>query len=139
MNNIRMFSKSDGAQVRELFNQLTKKEVHFDAHACFSDKSLCSVVIENEEKKIVGFGCLVMYRIPTKGIVGRIEDVVIHENFRGKGLGRDLLCKLLSVAKNHNIGMVTLTSNPSRVAARALYVSLGFKHSETGVFEINID
>ncbi len=139
MTNIRMFSESDGTQVQELFKQLTKKAVHFDAHACFSDESLCSIVIENDVEKIIGFGCLVMYRVPTKGIVGRIEDIVVHENFRGNGFGRDLLYKLLLLAKNHNIGIVSLTSNPSRVVARALYTSLGFKLKETGVFEICIN
>ena len=34
------------------------------------------------------------------------------------------------------VASIELTSHPSRVAARALYRSLGFKPRKTGVFEL---
>ncbi len=133
-----MFTESDGDQVRALFKQLTTKETQFDPHACSRDRSSYSMVIENEEQNIVGFGCLVVYLVPTKGIVGRIEDIVVDRNFRGQGLGRKLLQELLLLAKGYCVTNVSLTSAPSRVEARALYESLGFKLRDTGVFEIHI-
>lgn len=66
-----------------------------------------------------------------------IEDVVVDESCRGKGLGRSLVRAALShLRAKEKSPVVYLTSNPSRVAARNLYVSEGFQEYETGVFRI---
>ena len=45
------------------------------------------------EKEVVGMLSLVVVRIPT-GTKVWIEDVVVDENSRGKGIGRSLICLL---------------------------------------------
>ena len=67
-----------------------------------------------------------------------MEDVVVHENHRGKGLDKKLMNELLRIAKNKKIKSVHLTSNPKRVAARKLYRSLGFEQKKTGVFVLHL-
>lgn len=66
-----------------------------------------------------------------------IEDVIVDGRFRGQGIGRALIRAALEhVGKKEESPAVYLTSNPSRTAARALYLSEGFEEYETGVFRI---
>lgn len=66
-----------------------------------------------------------------------IEDVIVDERFRGQGAGRALIRTAVDYARNElKASSIYLTSNPSRIAARALYRSEGFEEYETGVFRI---
>lgn len=66
-----------------------------------------------------------------------IEDVIVDEAFRGQGAGRALLRAAVGYARQElKASCIYLTSNPSRVQARALYRSEGFEEYETGVFRI---
>lgn len=66
-----------------------------------------------------------------------IEDVIVDESFRKQGVGRALLQAAVDYARNElKASSIYLTSNPSRIAARALYRSEGFEEYETGVFRI---
>lgn len=66
-----------------------------------------------------------------------IEDVIVDEAFRGQGAGRALLRTAVGYARQElKASCIYLTSNPSRVQARALYRSEGFEEYETGVFRI---
>ena len=66
-----------------------------------------------------------------------IEDVVVDEVCRGKGVGRALVKAAVNHVKTMNENSVIyLTSNPSRVSARALYRSEGFEEYDTGVFRM---
>lgn len=64
-----------------------------------------------------------------------IEDVVVEEKHRGKGIGRALVKEAIAHAKTvEDDPAIYLTSNPSRIAARNIYMSEGFEEYETGVF-----
>ena len=102
-----------------------------------NDSDCTCLVIENNGE-IVGFGALIIYQTPVKSYVGTIEDVVVDEAYRGQGLGRKLIQELIQIAKDKNIKMVSLTSDPSRVVARKLYTSLGFSLLKTGVFRLEL-
>lgn len=66
-----------------------------------------------------------------------IEDVIVDSTFRGKGFGRELVRKAVDFArKKEGLPTIYLTSNPSRISARSLYVSEGFEEYETGVFRL---
>jgi len=82
---------------------------------------------------IVGSMTLAMFRIPT-GLRAWIEDVVVDERARGKGVGRLLNERALEVAKAAGAKTVDLTSRPSREAANRLYQRLGFVVRETNVY-----
>lgn len=131
----RKLKSEDTKDLMELFKQLTTKEVLFDAVHCINYPNLHCIVLE-DNGSIVGFGALVIYRTPAKGLVGRLEDIVIDQRLRGQGYGRELINKLLEIAKEQNLKSVNLTSNPSRVEARRLYENLGFVLKNTGVFQL---
>lgn len=85
--------------------------------------------------KIVGTACLMM--IPQ--ITGRksyMEDVVVDENYRGQQWGKKLVLELIEVAKKLHIDSIELKSEPHRVAANALYKSLGFVPQEANVYKM---
>jgi N-acetylglutamate synthase-like GNAT family acetyltransferase len=133
----RNLKDKDERELLELFKQLTTHEIKFSAEACISDSTLRCLVVE-ENGRVVGFGALAIYRVPTKGLVGRVEDIVVDQKLRKRGFGRELVTRLLQLAKHNHVQSVSLTSSPHRVEARKLYESLGFKMKDTGVFERNL-
>jgi ribosomal protein S18 acetylase RimI-like enzyme len=66
-----------------------------------------------------------------------IEYVVVDPAHRGEGVGRALVRAAVNYVKeNETAPAIYLTSNPSRVAARSLYMSEGFEEYNTGVFRL---
>ena len=96
-----------------------------------SEDTLVFVAEENDE--ILGTVTLALYRIPS-GTKAWIEDVVVDESARGKGVSVDLMKHALDAARNIGVEKVDLTSQPFRVAANNLYVKLGFELRETNVY-----
>ena len=83
--------------------------------------------------RIVGTLTLVMFRIPT-GLRAMIEDVVVDERRRGRGVAAALTRAALDRARAAGARTVDLTSRPSRVAANRLYQKLGFVQRETNAY-----
>lgn len=86
---------------------------------------------------IVGMGELVVIHRP-EGSVGRIEDVVVLEAYRGQGIGKKIMEKLIERARERELPSINLSSRPSREAANALYQKLGFKIHETNSYYLNL-
>ena len=63
-----------------------------------------------------------------------IEDVVVDASQRGRGTGLALVEAAAAHAAAIGAGRVSLTSNPSRTAAHALYLKAGFEKAETTLF-----
>ncbi|MGE5049172.1 MAG: GNAT family N-acetyltransferase [Deltaproteobacteria bacterium] len=82
---------------------------------------------------IVGILALVVFRIPT-GVRAWIEDVIVDQRVRGKGVGAALTRRALDLAVSRGARTVELTSRPGRVAANALYLKLGFERRDTNVY-----
>lgn len=80
----------------------------------------------------VGMATLVTYPIPS-GLRGHVEDVVVHEDARGKGIARLLLQRMTEIAEERGLRTLDLTSRPSRESALRLYESVGFARRETNV------
>lgn len=126
-------TKKHAKSLKSLFSQLTGREIINIDILAMQNPSQDYLVLENNGE-VVGFGALISYYLPTVGMVGKIEEIIVDEKFRGQGLGRKLLEKLLKTATNKKLVKVQLTSNPKRIAARKLYESLGFTMKDTDVF-----
>jgi ribosomal protein S18 acetylase RimI-like enzyme len=87
---------------------------------------------------IVGTLTLVVFRIPT-AIRAWIEDVVVDESARGRGVGEALTVAALDRAKAAGARTVDLTSRPARQAANRLYQRLGFVGRDTNVYRYELD
>jgi ribosomal protein S18 acetylase RimI-like enzyme len=75
--------------------------------------------------RIVGFLALVMFPIPT-GFRAWIEDVIVDEAARGRGIGEVLTKRALDLADAAGARTVDLTTRPHREAASRLYERVGF-------------
>jgi ribosomal protein S18 acetylase RimI-like enzyme len=82
---------------------------------------------------IIGMVTLVVYKTPS-GARGYVEDVVVDEKYRGKGLGKMLILHTLTISKEMKLEYVGLTSRPEKIAANNLYQSLGFKKRNTNAY-----
>ena len=82
---------------------------------------------------IVGTLTLVLFRIPT-GVRGWIEDVIVDEAARGRGVGEALTAEAVRLAGDAGARSLDLTSRPSRQAAHRLYSKLGFEVRDTSVY-----
>lgn len=92
-----------------------------------------TLLLASEGKTILGSMTLVLFPIPT-GIRAWIEDVIVDESARGRGVGEALNRRALTIALNAGAQTVDLTSRPSRDAANRLYQRLGFVARETNVY-----
>ncbi len=96
-----------------------------------------SLFVARDEGRIVGTLTLAVFRIPT-GLRAWIEDVVVDESARGRGVGEALTLKAVEVARAAGARSVELTSRPTREAANRLYRRLGFEERETNVFRLTL-
>ncbi len=91
------------------------------------------LLLAEEDGVIYGSLTLVLFRIPT-GVRAWIEDVVVDDAARGKGVGRLLNEAALDRAREAGATTVDLTSRPSREAANRLYKRIGFEQRSTNVY-----
>lgn len=89
------------------------------------------------DDNIVGTLTLVMFRIPT-GRRAWIEDVVVDERSRGRGVGAALTRRAIAHAREHGARSVDLTSRPTRDVANAMYTKLGFDRRDTNVYRLDL-
>jgi len=86
-----------------------------------------------DQGRIVGMLTLIVFRIPT-GVRAWIEDVVVDETVRGRGVGEALSQEAVRRALDLGARTVELTSRPSREAANRLYQRLGFVRRDSNVY-----
>ena len=86
-----------------------------------------------DQGRIVGLLTLVVFRIPT-GVRAWIEDVVVDEAVRGRGVGEALSREAVRRAIELGARTVELTSRTSREAANRLYQRLGFVRRDSNVY-----
>ncbi len=94
--------------------------------------------VARQEGRIVACATLALFLSPT-GQKASVEDVVVHPDCQGKGLGRALMQHLMDQARQYAPLALQLTSRPSRVAANALYKTLGFQPKETNFYKLKIE
>jgi ribosomal protein S18 acetylase RimI-like enzyme len=102
-----------------------------------SDASIL-LVARDGDGTIVGSLTLAVFPIPT-ALRAWIEDVVVDEAGRGKGVGAALNRAALDRARSLGCRTVDLTSRPSREAANRLYQRLGFEQRSTNVYRFQFD
>jgi ribosomal protein S18 acetylase RimI-like enzyme len=89
--------------------------------------------VPDESGPIAGVLCLVVYRVPT-GVRSMIEDVIVDERMRRRGIGEALVREAIERARAAGASGVSLTSHPEREAANRLYRSIGFELRQTNPY-----
>lgn len=101
------------------------------------DADASRLLVAEEDGVVLGSLTLVLFAIPT-GLRAWIEDVVVDESARGKGVGEALSTAAVELASSEGATTVDLTSRPSREAANRLYKRIGFVQRETNVYRYSI-
>lgn len=119
----------DLARVNELLLQL-------DSSAVFNEQSFYKSILDGHMEKVydgdllIGMGWIYP-RQTTLRHQAVVEDMIVDEEYRGKGHGDALLIGLLGWAKTQGVEMVELTSGYHREAAHKLYKRHDFQIHET--------
>tara|TARA_R110001583_G_scaffold14664_6_gene61041 strand:- start:15043 stop:15465 length:423 start_codon:yes stop_codon:yes gene_type:complete len=124
------------SQLTLLYKQLNAELTQLDLNTVLSDYKTTDVVICMDDDILVGIAMMAKYKV-ISGHKGMIEDVVVSSNYRGKGIGRKLMEKLLEQAEIEKLNDVLLFSGHHRTAAISLYKSLGFILKESGMYVKN--
>lgn len=78
----------------------------------------------SEEDQIIGYvGCWILCG------EGQITNVAVSPAYRGKGVGTEMLAKLIELVKEKGSTAMTLEVRPSNAPALALYRKFGFKEA----------
>ena len=125
--------------IYRLLRQLTDKQLDFsdDALRLIIESPNSHLLVATEDDELVGMLTIATYISPT-GKKAWIEDVVVEATQRGGGLGRALVEHAIGYCREVGIDTVYLTSNPKRVAANALYQSVGFGRKETNMYKMDL-
>ena len=67
-----------------------------------------------------------------------VEDMIVDESQRGKGLGEKILLDLIAQGKKDGVEVFELTTNPKRIAANGLYQKVGFKLHPTNHYLLDL-
>ena len=135
---IELFTQVDESTVdvfKRLMPQLTGKDEYPSLEelqrVIQSDERFLFFATENGE--VIGTLTLVFYQLPS-GLKAWIEDVIVDEHARGKGVATALLKHALQVARDKGSLKADLTSMPWRTAANRLYQKMGFKKRESNMY-----
>ena len=126
-------SPNDAAALARLLGQLSTTAT-FDSgrlHAII-DHEATELLVARVGGEIVGMATFVSFPLPT-GLRGHVEDVVVDESMRGRGIARKLLETMTTMAGERGLRTLDLTSRPSRESALRLYEGVGFRRRETNI------
>ena len=93
------------------------------------------LLVAKENDDIIGTLTLVFYWAPS-GVKAWIEDVIVDDKARGKGVATALIWHALNLARENGAEKVDLSSRPWREAANNLYLKLGFEKRETNMYRL---
>jgi len=99
--------------------------------------SILIVARVSPDGPIIAAGTLGIFRTPS-GLHAHIEDVIVDQNLRGRGIGAAIVSHLLQIARETGLKGVSLTCNPRRIAANRLYQKMGFKKWETNTYWLEL-
>jgi ribosomal protein S18 acetylase RimI-like enzyme len=129
------FKDQDLDQLNKLIPMLSKSAslLSLDEYLAIIRCPCTHLYVAEEKLEIIGMLSLVIFPIPT-GVRAWVEDVVVNEKARGKGLGKQLTLYALEQSKKYKVVSVDLTSRPSREIANKLYQDVGFEKRKTNVY-----
>lgn len=120
-------------QVSELFKQLSPNKRQSRLNEVLTENNKVSVLACFIGDRIVGIASMAVYRV-ISGSKGWIEDVVVDKDYRGMGIGRKLIEKLLAISIEQQLIEVLLFTEEHRTSAIELYEKLGFNKRDSNIY-----
>ena len=122
--------QSSDPVVIEVVSEVETLEVQEPVEEIVEDNNTQYFVAEIDNK-IVGFAGLCWYTIPSKGLMAWVEELIVDEKIRGKGIGKSLMNELINLAHEIKCNKMELTVN--NPIAISLYEKLGFEFTNSKV------
>jgi ribosomal protein S18 acetylase RimI-like enzyme len=96
-----------------------------------------TLLVVREGDAVIGAAAVIVFTTPawTKA---RIEDVVVDEGARGRGVGEELVRRCVDVARKRGAQVVELQSAKRREVANRLYSRLGFELRDSNLYRLNL-
>jgi GNAT superfamily N-acetyltransferase len=115
--NIRRAQREDCSAMLELIRELAVYEkapdevtvdpLHFEESGFGLNPVWWAFVVENQEKKVVAFALYYIRYSTWKGQVMYLEDILVTETMRGKGIGKMLIERLIQEAKEKDFKRIS--------------------------------
>jgi ribosomal protein S18 acetylase RimI-like enzyme len=134
MTLIRPAVESDERSVYDLITTLMGFPLDREAfHDVFVRNLHCESVlyyVAESEGAIVGFGSLhIEPQLHHVGLAGEIQELVVHETVRSKGIGAELVSRLEEEAGKRGCVSIEVTTRKRWVDAQRFYKGVGFRQT----------
>ena len=135
--------KEDMMGILELYKQLNQSNENFTIDEINKtldkiEKNNIKYFIAKENKRIVG-SCYIII-IPNLTYngksIGYIENVIIDEKYRRKGIGKEIMRMAIKYAEEEECYKIVLQSGIGRTEAHKFYESIGFNGETKNAYEI---
>jgi PhnO protein len=87
------------------------------------------LIAENEQNKFGFISFHIQNLLHHSGLVGEIQEFFIVEQFRGKGIGKQLVDEIFKISEQLNLKSIEVTTNKKKTDNILVYQSLGFNLS----------
>ena len=132
---IKMIANDELGKLREDFRN-PLPDIYYTAFENIrNDDNQELIVLENEEKEVIGTMQLsfIQYLTYQGGIRAQIEAVRVRQDQRGKGIGEKMFKWAIERARERKAHLIQLTTDKKRPEALKFYEKLGFKASHEGM------
>ena len=98
-----------------------------------------TLLVAREGDHIVGTATVIVYTTPF-WIKARLDEVVVDQSSRGKGVGEALVNACLAAGRERGAQVAELQSGrgPARVVANRLYRRMGFELRDSNLYRITL-
>ncbi|MDA9362304.1 GNAT family N-acetyltransferase [Flavobacteriaceae bacterium] len=123
---IRELAKSDYDQVIELWTKSLSNKFDNEINTSHLSDPGSITLVSVDNNTITGVASLYIIKKLTRTL-GLIEDVAVNENYRGKGIGKKLVEKLIGLAADKKCDKTVLNSSEQN---SEFYKKIGFEINE---------
>lgn len=129
---IRIAESKDAQQVYLLMNQLEETILdpdyfmHVFSRQCRDERYSC-LVAEEEDHIIAICNTVIRHQIHQSFPITEIEEFVVDEKYRGKGIGHQMKRKAMEIAKESGCRKIIVSTNTKRIRAHHFYEKEGME------------
>ena len=123
---IRELKITDYSQVIQIWKKSFSKKFDQEINTKYLSDTNSITLVAVDDNIITGVASLHIINKLTRTL-GLIEDVAVNENYRGKGIGKKLVQKLIGLASDNKCDKIVLNSSEKN---STFYKKIGFEKND---------
>lgn len=123
---IRELENADFRQVIEIWKKSFNNNFDKEINSTYLTDPYSITLVSVDSNTVTGVASLHIIKKLTRTL-GLIEDVAVNENYRGKGIGKKLVEKLIGIASEKSCDKTVLNSSEKN---SEFYEKIGFEKNE---------